>query len=126
MGTGTIAILYQCWLTKVVCSNDVFATTNVEHEVTYWVKPTLPTAGTSNYWNDQGLGLTEDAWSAGSTSAWSFDINNPALFGGEVSTEPAATVTPTEVNKPNCTGFKCTDFNAIMDWRFQYCTNAFW
>ena len=120
-GSFTSTVFYQCWLTKIICSNDVFSSTNIEHRAGYWVKPTLPDAGTGNYWDDQGLGLSVDVWNEADISGWSSTTNNPTLFGDPVSTVPEDTVAPTAINVPNCTGFKCTEFKAVTDWDFQYC-----
>lgn len=119
--TVTNTVFYQCWLTKIVCSNDVYSSTNAQHKTGYWVKPALPSAGTGNYWDDQGLGLSADVWNERDVSGWSSATNNPALFGDPVDTVPEDTVEPTVVNAPNCTGFKCTEFKAVVEWNFQYC-----
>jgi hypothetical protein len=123
---GTNGIFFQCWLTKIMCSNDVFSTTDIEHRAGYWVWPTLPQAGAFNFWHNQGLGLTSNAWNERAISDWSFATNNPVLFGNPVNTIPADTVAPTQYNAPNCTGFRCVDFKAVTEWKFNYATNKYW
>ena len=117
---------YQCWLTKIVSSNDISCTTSIEHQVGYWIKPDSPTIGTTNIFNDEGIGLTEDVWNEEDTYAWSFDSNAPVDFGGTIAIPPVDTVEPTNVNESTCTGFIIDSINAISANGFQYCTNKFW
>ena len=125
-GTPT-QIFYQCWLTRTTCSNDAFASTSIEHQVSYFGYMQAPDAGDVNTFTNEGAGsFSENQWTGIGTSVWTWATNAPAEFGSAGSNPPVDNVATPTVNQTISDGFRMTDVKALTDWIFMYATNKFW
>lgn len=121
----SVTNFYECWLTKIVATNDVFSTTNVRHQVSYWLNPSKPTYGTTNIFHDQGLGLNSNVWNKEGIGDWTYATNSPVLTWTGVDDPPDNTGGPAVPNTSKCGGFCIDSKQAILDWQFNYCTDQY-
>lgn len=126
---GTVYIFYECWITKVVCTNDSFCTTNIGHKAEYWVNPSIINLGNTNIYSDEGIsGFTEGSYhSAGVNAGWLTTSNSPVPWRvSTIMTPPEDAPEPTEPNTTAASGFQLGSPIGILEWSFQYCTNKYW
>ncbi|MBU0714076.1 MAG: hypothetical protein KJ964_01800 [Verrucomicrobia bacterium] len=123
-GDETNTIFYECWLTKIVATNDLQSITNIEHRVKYWFKPIPPTYGTSNIFNNEGIGLTVNTWNNEGEGSFTYATNSPVFtWDGVVEDAPDNCGEPTVPGQSLCSGFFIDSKSAILDWDFQHCTD---
>ena len=123
---GTNTVFYECWLTKVSWTNNVFASTGVEHQVSHYVYPAKTSIATSNVWDAEATGWSSNVWNEATISGWNNAQFSDALLGGDVSEVPVDCGEPTVPNVSRATGLRVLDKLGAIGWYFLYCTNLFW
>ena len=120
---GTNTVFYQCWLTKTVWTNAVYASSNIEHRVSYDIYAVPASIASNNSWDDEGTGWTNSVWSRDNTDGWGWDTNASASLGGDIATPPDDMAEPAVANQTYASGWRVTDSRGVLNWRFLYATN---
>lgn len=123
-GESTNTVFYQCWLTKVGVSNEVYITSDIAHNVAdhYVFTDVSSVPADTNFFNDQGFGLTSNVWNLADSNETNYPI---FWYGGDMATPPEDLTTPPTENLTTAEGLN-VDARIFLVWDFLFATNKYW
>ena len=123
---------YNSTLQKSSVEYQFHIMTNAPHKAVYWVYPQRGSDGDSNYFDDQGLGLTESVWCVARSNSSYSNLSPDTIIlsaSNTLSTPPVAAPDATDgsgVTEILTRGIRAADPIGSAAWQFLYGTNKFW